>query len=53
MCSRAKNHYDPSQNMDLDDSNTATGSDAEAQVQRFRDAFKPLHKNMGSNMYFS
>lgn len=53
MCSRAKNHYDPTQNLDLSDSNSVTGTDAEKQVQTFRDAFIPLHRNLGQTMYFS
>ncbi|KIP10717.1 hypothetical protein PHLGIDRAFT_125407 [Phlebiopsis gigantea 11061_1 CR5-6] len=53
VCSRAKNHYDPTQNLDLSDSNSVTGTDAEKQVQTFRDAFIPLHRNLGQTMYFS
>ena len=54
MCSRAKNHYDPAMNIgDLSDSNSATGTDADAQLQVFRDNFRPLHASMGYNMYFS
>lgn len=53
VCSRAPNHYDPQKNLNLDDSNTYTGTDAEQQVKYYRDNFKPLHPNMGTNMYFS
>ncbi|GJE84216.1 argonaute-like protein [Phanerochaete sordida] len=54
VCSRAKNHYDPSMNIgDLSETNSATGTDAEAQLQVFRDNFRPLHSSMGYNMYFS
>lgn len=53
MCSRAKNHYDPSAQLDLSDSNTVSGTDAENQVQIFKDKFKPLNARMEKTMYFS
>jgi len=54
VCSRAKNHYDPARNIgDLSETNSATGTDAEAQLKVFKDNFKQLHPQMGYNMYFS
>ncbi|KAG5642851.1 hypothetical protein DXG03_002028 [Asterophora parasitica] len=52
VCSRAKNHYDPSGNMDLSETATHTGSEANATLEAFKSAYKPLHKKMETLMYF-
>ncbi|KAH9965910.1 argonaute-like protein [Russula dissimulans] len=49
VCSRAKNHYDPRQGVDLD------LFDIEGQVdtsERLRQAFRPTHEHMKKLMYF-
>jgi len=53
VCSRAKNHYDPDIQLDFTETETAAGSDAEAQLERFRSQFKPLHATTKRVMYFS
>ena len=51
VCSRAKNHYDPNEHLNFE--NTSTGDDPEAQIELFRKKFMPLHQNMRQLMYFS
>ena len=54
VCDRAKNHFDPTQgDLNLEASDTATDVDVGERVQRFTEAFKPLHANMTTKMYFS
>ncbi|KAH8105885.1 argonaute-like protein [Cristinia sonorae] len=53
VCSRAKHHYDPDAQMDFTETETATGSDALAQLKRFQSNFKPLHATTKKVMYFS
>ncbi|KIP05771.1 hypothetical protein PHLGIDRAFT_36273 [Phlebiopsis gigantea 11061_1 CR5-6] len=54
VCDRAKNHFDPTQgDLNLESSDTATDVDVGARVERFTQAFKPLHANMSTKMYFS
>ncbi|KAH9938191.1 argonaute-like protein [Fomitopsis serialis] len=55
VCSRAKNHYNPEEAMRLDDSSgmPQDRASAIASLSMFKDAFKPLHKNMSYLMYFS
>ncbi|KAI0796707.1 argonaute-like protein [Abortiporus biennis] len=53
VCSRAKNHYDPEQRLDFSEMTTADEEHARQQLKVFKDAFKPLHHNMKTLMYFS
>ncbi|KAF8061822.1 argonaute-like protein [Lyophyllum atratum] len=53
VCSRAKNHYDPTGSLDLSESATQTGSQADVTLQSFKTGYKPLHDNMSKVMYFS
>ncbi|GLB35650.1 putative argonaute family protein [Lyophyllum shimeji] len=53
VCSRAKNHYDPTGGLDFSDSMTQTGSQADDTLQAFKTGYKPLHPNMSKVMYFS
>jgi len=53
VCSRAKNHYDPTGSLDLSESATQTGSQADTTLQAFKTGYKPLHENMSRVMYFS
>ena len=53
VCSRAKNHYAPGNNLDFDESNTMHGSTAADQLEKYKTQFKPLHENMKRLMYFS
>jgi len=53
VCSRAKNHYDPTGTLDFSETATETGSQAAATLQAFQSAYKPLHANMAKVMYFS
>lgn len=51
VCSRAKNHYPPEGNLNLDTSSVDT-SQTES-LEAFRSKFVPLHKNQQRLMYFS
>ncbi|KAG5651697.1 hypothetical protein H0H81_007756 [Sphagnurus paluster] len=53
VCSRAKNHYDPAGNLDLSETGTHTGSEANVILEAFKTAYKPLHENTSRVMYFS
>ncbi|KAH7887674.1 argonaute-like protein [Phlebopus sp. FC_14] len=54
VCSRAKNHYDPSGTVDFSDSATHTDTtQAEGILEAYQRNFKPLHANMSTVMYFS
>jgi len=53
VCSRAKNHYDPNQNLDFSGESTDQNSNVEDQLETFKSSFKPLHKTMKFHMYFS
>ena len=53
VCSRAKNHYDPSARLDPSESGTADQSNAEAQLKIFKDNFNPINERMKRRMYFS
>ncbi|THH32884.1 hypothetical protein EUX98_g1281 [Antrodiella citrinella] len=53
VCSRAKNHYDPETQLDFTETETAAGTDAENQLERFKSQFKPLHATTKKVMYFS
>ena len=50
VCARAKNHYEPGQNLDTD---SETVTDASAQLKLYQDNFMRLHANMSRLMYFS
>ncbi|KAF8992551.1 argonaute-like protein [Cyathus striatus] len=51
VCSRAKNHFDPSQGIDIDgNSDGGRGGDS---LDDFRRNFKPLHSKQERLMYFS
>ncbi|KAI0081731.1 argonaute-like protein [Panus rudis PR-1116 ss-1] len=52
VCSRAKNHYDPQQQMNLTDTGT-DDAPASQQLEVYKKNFKPLHANMSFVMYFS
>ncbi|PPQ98553.1 hypothetical protein CVT24_004044 [Panaeolus cyanescens] len=55
VCSRAKNHYDPTGDWDLTGSDVMSmdGSTATSSLDKFQQAFKPLHPSMKHLMYFS
>jgi len=54
VCTRAKNHYDPSGTVDFSDSATQMdATQADTAMEAFRRGFKPLHRNMATVMYFS
>jgi hypothetical protein len=56
VCSRAKNHYDPQGRWDLAGDENESSMDpgqAKYSLDRFQQAFKPLHANQKSLMYFS
>jgi len=55
VCARAKNHYDPSGNVDLSESATQTENSSQAlhSLEAFRQGFRPLHANQEKLMYFS
>jgi len=56
VCSRAKNHYDPQGRWDLAGDGNESSMDAgqaKDSLDRFQQAFKPLHANQKSLMYFS
>ncbi|CAE6524743.1 unnamed protein product [Rhizoctonia solani] len=51
VCGRAKHHLPP--DFDVSDSVTvASGTDADALVERVKAAYKPTHPNLARNMYF-
>ncbi|KAH9965908.1 argonaute-like protein [Russula dissimulans] len=53
VCSRAKHHYDPQQDVDLSMSETATNTtEAATTLERLRQAFRPTHERMKRLMYF-
>ncbi|KAF9446932.1 Piwi-domain-containing protein [Macrolepiota fuliginosa MF-IS2] len=51
VCSRAKNHYDPYARVPEADISLADKADKD--IESHKAAFKPLHKNVESLMYFS
>jgi eukaryotic translation initiation factor 2C len=53
VCSRAKNHYDPQGNLALSESATHDTAQAASDLELFKKAYKPLHKNQSTLMYFS
>ena len=53
VCSRAKNHYDPEENIDLSESATQLDNPATTSLENFRNLFKKTHDNMARTMYFS
>jgi len=56
VCSRAKNHFDPTEQWDLtgtDDASIADTSRASETLDKFQKGFKPLHASQKILMYFS
>lgn len=55
VCSRAKNHYNPMERLNFDESSglSPEGGSAVASLDKFKEKFKPLHPNMRKYMYFS
>ncbi|KAF8812506.1 argonaute-like protein [Phlegmacium glaucopus] len=53
VCSRAKNHYDPQGRWDLAGDDGESYLDPGKELDRFQQAFKPLHANQKALMYFS
>ncbi|KAK0206676.1 argonaute-like protein [Desarmillaria ectypa] len=51
VCSRAKNHYDPSGSVDYSES--GDGSKVDESLDAFKRGFKPLHPLQSKLMYFS
>ncbi|KAB5595487.1 Argonaute-like protein [Ceratobasidium theobromae] len=49
VCERAKNHYDPS--FDLDETETTASGAGSSTVQRYKDQFKQTHEGMRYKMY--
>lgn len=53
VCARAKNHLPQGQEFDLSDTmSVASGSDANAMLERIKAAYRPTHPNLEKNMYF-
>ena len=54
VCSRARNHYSPGSNLQLEDmdDDRSAGSSKE-QLEKFKQEFKGLHESMKKVMYFS
>ncbi|KAG9005743.1 hypothetical protein FRB94_001309 [Tulasnella sp. JGI-2019a] len=54
VCARAKHHYDPDDSIgDFSDTASQVSSEAaEAQVNIYKERFKPLHPGTAQNMYF-
>ena len=52
VCSRAKNHYDPEQNIDLSDTASQLDNPVTT-LENFKNLFKRTHVNMADKMYFS
>jgi eukaryotic translation initiation factor 2C len=50
VCSRAKNHYAPNQNLNFTETMTQTSGQAQAALKTFTDQFKPLHRNAVSTL---
>jgi hypothetical protein len=51
VCGRAKHHLPPGADYDLSDTVTiASGTDADAVLERIRAAYKPTHPNLEKNM---
>jgi hypothetical protein len=53
VCSRAKNHYDPRGGLALSESMTHDTAQAASDLENFKRAYKPLHHNQSTLMYFS
>ncbi|KAF8891134.1 Piwi domain-containing protein [Gymnopilus junonius] len=53
VCSRAKNHFDPNGNLGLSDTSTQATGEAGGNLEAFKQAYKPLHANQRTLMYFS
>lgn len=56
VCSRAKNHFDPSDQWDLigsEDTASVDTSKAKDSLDKFQRGFKPLHSTQKTLMYFS
>jgi len=52
VCSRAKNHYDPEQNIYLSDTASQLDNPVTT-LENFKNLFKRTHVNMADKMYFS
>ena len=52
VCSRAKNHYDPEDALNLSDE-PANGADAQTTLGDFRNRFQPINPRQATRMYFS
>ncbi|KAI9467034.1 argonaute-like protein [Lactarius psammicola] len=53
VCSRSKHHFDPQLGLDLTISETATNTtEAVTTLERFRQAFRPIHERQKKLMYF-
>jgi len=48
VCARAKNHYDPQGRLKLSD----TATNAESELEAFKNAYQPLHASQATKMYF-
>jgi eukaryotic translation initiation factor 2C len=53
VCSRAKNHYDPTGNLDLSDTSTQASGAGPGGLEAYKLGYKPLHPNQRILMYFS
>jgi len=53
VCARAKNHYDPQGSLALSESATHDTAQAATDLENFKRAYKPLHQNQTTLMYFS
>jgi eukaryotic translation initiation factor 2C len=50
VCSRAKTHFDPTEDLTFDTSTALSGS---TNLEAFKDGYKPLHANQQKAMYFA
>lgn len=52
VCARSKNHFSPDVSLETTDAESQASSAVEAQLERYKREYKPLHDNMSRNMYF-
>lgn len=53
VCSRARNHFDPSGNVHLEDTATINSEDQSRTLESFKANYRGLHKDQENLMYFS
>jgi eukaryotic translation initiation factor 2C len=53
VCARARNHFDPTGNLDFSDTSTQASGAGPGGLEAYKLGFKPLHANQRTMMYFS